>query len=54
MREDRITMNPPPIPYPADFFARDGFHPGPAGYDLWGKIVVEQFVARGELSPRSR
>lgn len=52
--EDRITMNRPPTPYPPEFFARDGFHPGPVGYDLWGRFVVEEFVERGELSAQSR
>lgn len=47
--EDRVTMNRPPTPYPDGFFARDGFHPGPLGYDLWGKLVVDEFVERGEL-----
>ncbi|MEY4397209.1 MAG: hypothetical protein RLZZ40_965 [Actinomycetota bacterium] len=52
--EDRITMNRPPTPYPDGFFARDGFHPGPLGYDLWGKLVVDEFVERGELAALSR
>lgn len=52
--EDRITMNRPPVPYPDGFFARDGFHPGPLGYDMWAKLVVEEFVERAELKPQSR
>lgn len=52
--EDRITMNRPPSPYPDGFFARDGFHPGPLGYDLWAKLVVDEFVERGELPHHGR
>lgn len=52
--EDRITMNRPPSPYPAEFFARDGFHPGPLGYDLWAQFVVTEFVERGELGLLTR
>lgn len=52
--EDRITMNRPPSPYPAEFFAKDGFHPGPLGYDLWAQFVVTEFVERGELALLTR
>lgn len=52
--EDRVTMNRPPTPYPDGFFARDGFHPGPLGYDVWGKLVVDEFAERGELEPLRR
>lgn len=48
-KEDRIAMRRPPVPYPDGFFARDNFHPGPLGYDLWAQIVVDEFVERGEL-----
>lgn len=53
-KEDRIAMRRPPTAYPDDFFARDGFHPSPIGYDLWAQIIVEEFVERGELPPQSR
>lgn len=47
--EDRIAMRRPPVAYPDGFFARDGFHPSALGYDLWARIVVDEFVERGEL-----
>jgi lysophospholipase L1-like esterase len=47
--EDRITMSKPPTPYPDNFFARDGFHPGPIGYDLWAELVVSDMHERGAL-----
>lgn len=53
-RELSIPMNRPPVPYPDGFFARDGFHPGPLGYDLWAQLVVEEFDERGALEPHRR
>lgn len=48
-KEDRLSMRKPPVPYPDGFFARDGFHPSPLGYDLWARIIVDEFAERGEL-----
>ncbi|MFM6967611.1 MAG: SGNH/GDSL hydrolase family protein [Microbacteriaceae bacterium] len=52
--EDRISMRKPPVAYPDDFFARDGFHPGPKGYDLWAQVIVDEFAERGELDALRR
>lgn len=46
-RFPRAHMTPPLPPYPADFFATDDFHPGPAGYPVWARFIVADAVQHG-------
>ncbi|MGV3732075.1 MAG: SGNH/GDSL hydrolase family protein [Microcella sp.] len=46
-RFPRAHMTPPLPPYPDDFFATDDFHPGPAGYPVWARFIVDDAVRHG-------
>lgn len=46
-RFPRAHMTPPLPPYPDDFFATDDFHPGPAGYPVWARFIVDDAVQHG-------
>lgn len=44
-----IFADPLPI-NGTDGFARDGFHPGPEGYRIWGEHLTDQIVAREPIN----
>ncbi len=46
-RDPSRIMNAEPPPYADDFFASDGFHPGPHGYRDWADWAVDDAMARG-------